>query len=75
MIDMRNEISLNSMKKEEIEGSYILFLHMTRMIEEIIEKKKKEKRKYVLWTSLLVDAERILGFYEDLISAINIYGE
>lgn len=72
---MRNEISLNSMKKEEIEGSYILFLHMTRMIEEIIEKKKKEKRKYVLWTSLLVDAERILGFYEDLISAINIYGE
>ena len=69
------KFSLNSMKKEEIEGSYILFLHMTRMIEEIIEKKKKEKRKYVLWTSLLVDAERILGFYEDLISAINIYGE
>lgn len=72
---MRNEISLNIMKKEEIEGSYILFLHMTRMLEEIIEKKKKEKRKYVKWTSLLVDAERILGFYEDLISAINIYGE
>ena len=46
MIDMRNEISLNSMKKEEIEGSYILFLNMVRMIEEKIQEKKKGKRKY-----------------------------
>ena len=72
---MRNEISLNSMKKEEIEGSYILFLNMVRMIEEKIQEKKKGKRKYSQWTRLLVDAERILGFYEDLISDTNIYGE
>jgi len=56
------------MEKEEIEDRYLLFIHMTRMIGEIIQKKKKEKRKYVQWTNLLVDAERILEYYELLIS-------
>jgi len=55
------------MDKREIEDTYLLFLQMVKMINETIDDKKKQKKKYSNFTRLLTDAERILDFYEELI--------
>ena len=55
------------MDKREIEDTYLLFLQMVKMINETIDDKKKQKKKYSNFTRLLTDAEKILDFYEELI--------
>ena len=55
------------MDKREIEDTYLLFLQMVKMINETIDDKKKQKKKYYNLTRLLTDAEKILDFYEELI--------
>jgi len=62
------------MDKREIEDTYLLFLQMVKMINETIDDKKKQKKKYSNFTRLLTDAERILDFYEELIYQDSIDG-
>lgn len=62
------------MDKREIEDTYLLFLQMVKMINETIDDKKKQKKKYSNFTRLLTDAEKILDFYEELIYQDSIDG-
>ena len=62
------------MDKREIEDTYLLFLQMVKMINETIDDKKKQKKKYSNFTRLLTDTERILDFYEELIYQDSIDG-
>ena len=59
---------------DNVENTYLLFLQMVKMINETIDKKKKQKKKYSNFTRLLTDTERILDFYEELIYQDSIDG-
>ena len=59
---------------DNVENTYLLFLQMVKMINETIDNKKKQKKKYSNFTRLLTNTERILEFYEELIYQDSIDG-